>query len=243
MFISQLGLVNQMSLTEQRYQNSDYLEHNPTWDIEDSPWKASHVVRILNGMEPGRVCEVGCGAGGVLASLRQHYPLNPLDGYDISPHAESFWSQHDGLNINFYVGDFLQGRDNFDTILLLDVLEHVADPHAFLNALKGRADQFIIHFPLDLSAASVLRESPLLYVRRKVGHIHYFTRGLALELLEENGFEVINSVYTGAAFNAPQAALRTRLAQLPRRFVYAMNKDVGVRLLGGETLMVLARPR
>ena len=32
-----------------------------------------------------------------------------------------------------------------------------------------------------------------------------------------------------------------RLAGWPRRLAYFVNKDMGVRLLGGETLMVLAR--
>jgi len=129
-----------------------------------------------------------------------------------------------------------------DAILLLDVLEHVTDPHQFLFDLKDKTDYLVIHFPLDLSALSVLRESPLLHVRRKVGHIHYFTKGLALELLEECGLEVIDWQYTGAAFSAPQRSLKTKVFSLFRRAVYTLNKDLGVRLLGGETLMVLVKP-
>ncbi len=90
---------------------------------------------------------------------------------------------------------------------------------------------------------SVLRESPLLHVRDKVGHIHYFTKGLALALLVECGYEVLDWKYTGAAFTAPQRSWKTRVAGLVRRLAYAANKDAGVRLMGGETLMVLARAR
>jgi hypothetical protein len=36
--------------------------------------------------------------------------------------------------------------------------------------------------------------------------------------------------------------LKTRLVALPRRIAYAVNKDFDVRLLGGETLLVLAKP-
>lgn len=228
-----------------RYQSGDYLKSNPTWDVADSPWKAELVATQLNdsNLHPASICEVGCGAGAVLASLRLRYPDACLSGYDISPDAEGFWNQYDGLNIDFHVADFLVDNQLFDTILLLDVLEHVPNPADFLHKIRGRADTFVFHFPLDLSASSVLRESPLLYVRRKVGHLHYFTKGLALELLDECGFEVIEARYTGAAFNAPQATLKTRLAQLPRRLVYALNKDFGVRLLGGETLMVLAKSK
>ena len=126
---------------------------------------------------------------------------------------------------------------------MLDVLEHLGDPFTFLHRLRDHGDLMVFHFPLDLSAISVLRQTPLLHVRAKVGHVHFFTRGLALALLDECGYEVIEARYTGAALNAPQRSLKTRLAGLLRRLVYAVNRDIGARLLGGETLMVLARPR
>jgi methyltransferase family protein len=227
---------------KQQYLDGSYAEHNPSWDAEDSRWKADKVRDILPA-RPCSICEVGCGGGGVLASLRKSYQETELIGYDISPDAKQFWLQYEDRNIDFHVGDFLVTKGNYETILLLDVLEHVTDPHEFLINIRERAQNFIFHFPLDLSASSVLRESPLLNVRRKVGHIHYFTKGLALELLDECGFEIVECRYTGAAFNTPQISLKTRLAQLPRRFAYSLNKDLGVRLLGGETLMVLAKTK
>jgi len=233
-------------LISKRYIESDYLEENPDWDIQDSPWKVNKVITMLkkHTVEPNVACEVGCGAGACLAELRKHLGDTKLYGYDIAPDALKFWSDYEDANIHFELGDFLSmDTPYFDLMLMLDVLEHVADPHNFLCQVRERADRFIFHFPLDLSASSVLRETPLLHVRRKVGHIHYFTKGLALELLDECGFEVVDYQYTGAAFNAPQATLKTRLVSLPRRLIYALNKDIGVRLLGGETLMVLAKPR
>lgn len=58
----------------------------------------------------------------------------------------------------------------------------------------------------DLSALSVLREKPLLNQRHNVGHIHYFTRNLALSLLRECGYEVTLWHYSGAAFQSPLSA-------------------------------------
>jgi hypothetical protein len=125
-------------------------------------------------------------------------------------------------------------------LLALDVLEHLQDPFAFLSRIRGRAKHYVFHFPLDLSAASVLRETPLLHVRRKVGHVHYFTRNLALALLDDCGYRIVDARYTGAAFTAPQRSLKTWLACLPRRMARMANLDWGIRLFGGETLMVLA---
>jgi len=131
----------------------------------------------------------------------------------------------------------------YEVILALDVLEHLQDPFEFLARLRGYAAHYIFHFPLDLSALSVAREAPLLHARTKVGHIHYYTKGLALSLLTECGYEIVASTFTGAAFSAPRRSWKTWIAAVPRRVIYAINRDFGARLLGGETLMVLARAR
>lgn len=226
-----------------RYLSSDYLKHNPSWDSEDGPWKADLVASLLLDHQsvPASICEVGCGAGACLAALRDRFPGAELFGFDIAPDVESFWAPLSTLNINFQRGDFFAlNRRRYDIILLLDVIEHVPDPFDFLARLQGTADQYVFHLPLDLSAVSVARESPLLHVRRKVGHIHYFTKNLALALLQECGFRVLAWRYTGAAFTGPQRSLKTRLAQIPRRLGHMISKDLGVRLFGGETLLVLA---
>lgn len=235
-----------MSKPYESYESGDYLASNPTWDEEDSDWKADHVLKILdrNRLMPKSVAEVGCGAGGILASLHDVLPRVEYSGFEIAPDASKFWEKHKAKKISFMVGDFLQEKtEHYDTLLLLDVIEHIPDPFAFLSQLLGRADHYIFHIPLDLSAMSVARETPLLLVRQKVGHIHYFTKGLALSLIQESGFEVIDWFYTGAAFNTPQASWKSRLVRLPRRLAYFVDRDWGVRLFGGDTLMILAKAK
>jgi SAM-dependent methyltransferase len=229
-----------------RYTSNTHLRENPTWDVEDSSWKAEKVVAMLAAAkcQPGSICDVGCGAGGVLADLRPIFPDAELFGYDIARDAAHFWSQHKSANIHFEVGDFFQlNQRRYDVLLLLDVIEHLPDPFAFLGRLRHYADFFIFHIPIDLSAMNVLRELPLLKARGKAGHIHYFTKGLALALIGECGYKILDWRYTEAAFTTPKYNWRTGLASLPRRVAYWVNKDWGVRLLGGETLMVLAQDK
>ncbi len=233
-----------MNYPEDKYISSDYLKRNPTWDSEDSPWKAALVADSLqsSNLVPNSICEVGCGAGGVLSELRRSYPQTELFGYDIAPDAARFWAEHQRADIQFHVGDFFALNERtYDVVLLLDVIEHVADPFEFLANLRGAAEYYVLHIPLDLSAITVLREKPLLYQREKVGHIHYFTKNLALSLLIECGYGVIDWKYTGATLNAPRRTWKTRLGSVPRRVAYSLSKDWGVRALGGETLIVLAQ--
>jgi hypothetical protein len=179
-----------------------------------------------------------------LAGLRKSYPQAELFGYDIAADAALFWSKHKDANIRFRVGDFFNlNQRTYDMVMLLDVIEHLTDPFTFLSNLRDVAKHYVFHIPLDLSAVAVLREKPLLSQREKVGHLHYFTKGLALSFLGECGFEVVVWRYSGAAFSAPRRTWKTRLASIVRRSAYALNKDWGVRALGGETLLVLAQAR
>ena len=229
---------------EKRYRDGTYLVHNPDWDRSDSLWKAMLIMNILKmfKLSPSSICEVGCGAGDILVHIKKIYPDTILTGFDISTDVARFWKAHEGHGIQFHCGDFLElNQQHYDCILLLDVIEHLANPLDFLGAIKERAKYFVFHFPLDLSASSVLREKPLLEARQNVGHIHNFTKGLAFALLRETGFDVMHWRYTNAYLSGPGRSLSTRLASLPRLLACSINKDFGVRLLGGETLMVLAK--
>lgn len=228
------------------YESGDYLSNNPTWDVEDSEWKAGQVLKIFerNSISPRSIVEVGCGAGGILAALHDVLPDVSFVGCDIAPDASRFWAKYADMNIKFSVGDFIQQENaKFDVLLLLDVIEHLPNPFKFLTDLHGRSVFYVFHIPLDLSAMSVLREQPLLFVRQKVGHIHYFTKGLALSLIEESGFQVLDWFYTDASFTAPKASLKAKIAKMPRRMANMFSRDWGVRLFGGDTLVVLARVR
>ena len=235
-----------MNKPYESYESGDYLANNPTWDEEDSEWKAGQVLKVFarNHLAPKSIVEVGCGAGGILASLHDALPEVEYSGFEIAPDASRFWGKHSTKKITFSVGDFFKIQTaHCDVLLLLDVIEHVPNPFDFLSGLRGSADHYVLHIPLDLSAMSVARESPLLLVRQKVGHIHYFTKGLALSLIQESGFQVLDWFYTGASFNAPQASWKAKLARFPRRLANAVDRDWGVRLFGGDTLMVLAKAK
>jgi cyclopropane fatty-acyl-phospholipid synthase-like methyltransferase len=231
--------------TENRYLDGTYLENNPNWDREDAAWKANLVLKILNDhhIQPDSICEVGCGSGDILRCLRASFPLANLFGYDISPHLTKFWvddqNTEEGVTFNF--GNFHElNVMQYDVLLMLDVFEHVRDPFTFLEESRAHAQKFVFHIPLDLSAFGVARKVPLLNVRRSVGHLNFYTKDLALETLTDCGYKVIDWRYTGASLSSPNRTWKTLLASVPRKLFYSINKDAGVRLLGGETLLVLA---
>ncbi|HEY7127267.1 MAG TPA: hypothetical protein VH540_25265, partial [Ktedonobacterales bacterium] len=55
------------------YTSGSYLEKNPSWHVEESPWKAAQVLRMLarHQLHPRTIGEVGCGVGEVLKQLQE----------------------------------------------------------------------------------------------------------------------------------------------------------------------------
>ena len=227
------------------YEDGTYLDNNPLWHEEDSPWKARQIRNIIenNSLNPKRICEVGCGAGEILNQLSVHYGDNiEFVGYEISPQAFELCSKKSKANLIFKLSDLLKDSDScFDIVMAIDVLEHVEDYFSFLRHLRERAEYKIFHIPLDLSVQTVLRSSPIIKGRRSVGHIHYFTKETALETLKDTGYEIIDYFYTAGSLELPNRGWKANLLKIPRKLAFSANKDLAVRLLGGYSLMVLAR--
>jgi hypothetical protein len=99
----------------------------------------------------------------------------------------------------------------------------------------------VFHIPLDLSVQGLLRGRGLMNSREVVGHLHYFVKETALASLRDCGYEIVDCFYTHGAEVLPDRALRTRLFNLPRRLLRMVDEDFAVRLMGGASLMVLAR--
>jgi len=229
---------------KEMYEADLYAEKNPTWHEEDSPWKAGHVERMIkrNNLPHQRICEVGCGTGEILLSLEKAFPAARLSGYEISPAAFDRATRKETPNTKFYLMDLMAATDmNFDLVLVIDVIEHVEDYISFIKKLKPFAMFKIFHIPLDLSAQSILREWPIAELRRNVGHIHYFFKQSALAALEDCGYTIVDYSYTASRLELPNQAFTSRLMRLPRRLMFALDADFAVRLLGGYSLMVVAK--
>ena len=220
------------------YRSGEYEEHNPGYHVEDSPFKAEQVLRMLrdHAIRPTSICEVGCGAGEVLKQIEQQTPDDcTLAGYEINPAAAPHWAKRASTRLQFHAQDLLESSAHFDVCLCLDVVEHVPDCHDFLRRLRRVADWHIFHIPLDMNALMVLRNSPI-RARQAAGHVHYFDKETALALLAENGYQVVDHRYTYLA-----RGLRKAVMSLPRTLLTIFGQDFAQRALGGSSLLVLAK--
>ncbi len=224
------------------YQDGTYLRNNDSWHVEHSPWKAGHIAEILskNSVRPLSICEVGCGAGEVLKQVSDRIPDATCSGYELSPQAFELCKARQSGKVSYHLKNILNEEDYFDCLLCIDVFEHVEDYMGFIRALKPKAVYKVFHIPLDLSAWGILRSS-MMSSRKMVGHLHYFSRETALATLVDCGYEILDSFYTKALDDFPVTKLRAKIMRYPRRILYAISPDFAASLMGGYSLIVLAR--
>jgi len=236
-------------------------------DLEDRHWwfvgRRAIVASLLRSSglpEDARILDLGCGTGGNLAMLSA---FGQVVGAELDEHAAQLASDRglapvvrgrlpDGLPLDTGV---------FQCVTLLDVLEHIDDDRATLNAvnkLLAPAGRLLITVPAF----------PFLWGAHDVAHHHqrrYRAKGLR-QLLETTGYEIVTLSYcntwlfpiavtvrllrrcfpggeaggnAGAELRLPPAPVNTLLARVfaSERHLLRMGLPFGV------SLVVLAKKR
>ena len=231
------------ALVRDMYNDGGYKSRNLGWHVEDSPWKANQIDKIIsrNRIELSSVCEVGCGAGEILRqlSLKQRYKNVQFTGYEVSMDAFQLCKQRASDKVTFLLKDILEDEVSFDAILCVDVFELVENYMGFLRILRGKAHYKIFHIPLDLSVSALI-QNKLLAGRMSVGHLHYFTPDTAIATLRDCGYSIIDTMYTPFFADLPAETLKKKIANFSRHILYRISPKLMSTLIGGCSLMVLA---
>jgi len=230
---------------ENMYLDGKYLENRPTWHDEESPWKAHHIISLIkkNNLNPLTICDVGCGAGGILDEISNNLSNEiKLYGYEISPHAFEICKKKSKKNLSFTLGSLPDDQElKFDIVMALDVFEHIENYFDFLRKLKDRGEYKIFHIPLEYNVVGALSRKALLYTRGAVGHIHYFTMETALATLEDTGYRVLDYFYTNLPLDCPAPGWTNKIRSIHRALLYRHNPDLGARIFGDYNIAVLAK--
>lgn len=171
--------------------------------------------------------DIGCGRGGFGRTARRHRPDAHLTGLEINAAAADEARAHFDDVIVGPFPDALAGLDRtFDVITLLDVVEHVADPWASLEALHAH----LAPGGVLVSSIPNIRYLPVLYellVRRdfryrEIGvldrtHLRFFTQKGIRRLFADTGFRID----TMAGINSPLE----RMPALVRPVGHAVLRD------------------
>ena len=226
------------------YHNDKYLEKNPTWHEEDSSWKASKIMKMLsqNSLEPKSILDVGCGFGGVASCISKNFPFSRVLGIDFTETSISYAKHKGSENLDFSVNELDNLTEDFELLLCIDVLEHVETYTDFLRSIRRVSQYQVFHVPLDLSVNALVRNL-LVSSRRDVGHVNYYHLPLLLEVLNENGFEILDHTIT-MPFEVDGLVRRgwkSAFGKVIRRISYIFAPNASRILFGGSSALVLTK--
>jgi 2-polyprenyl-3-methyl-5-hydroxy-6-metoxy-1,4-benzoquinol methylase len=180
----------------------EYFVHYPT---KASKHSSHYYAGLLTGTKAD-VLDLGCGKGFFAADLIRNG--NRVTGVDVLPHGkqEAAFEAYYQADLDGGIGPVvrhLRGK-RFDRVLLLDVLEHLKDPGRLLRqcseVLKGDG-AVVVSVPnvANITVRLMLLFGCFNYTQRGIldnTHLRFFTKRTARQLLEQNGFRILEEKVT-----------------------------------------------
>lgn len=184
-----------MPVNSETLHDRDWKEKKKTNDFFDRAPRYPDIVDTIVEIGPRKLLDVGCGSGYLAMLLKSRVPNLIIDGIDISKTAlERAREQlRECWQINIDKEDFPLESKSYDTVVCVEVLEHLYDPkHALneINRVLGPSGRAVITVPnlaywrfrLDLMKGQV----PL--PARDSRHLHQFDKSIFRQTLLETSF-------------------------------------------------------
>lgn len=190
--------------------------YNEMYSLEENNWwyksRRELVLKLLekNTKQKNKIIDFGCGTGKILETLHEKGYF--CYGTDDSETAINFCKKR-GVNATLLNSraDKKSMASDFDTALLLDVLEHVKNEKEVLNQIKKRVKKnglFIVTVPAF----------NWLFSTEDIVYQHYrrYTKKETVMLLKSNGFLIEHAFYWGG-FLFPLTATVKILLKLKKK--------------------------
>ena len=169
-------------------------ERHARWRELGARGKADHVESLCAraGLAVGRVVEIGCGDGALLAELSSRGFGGSLTGFDISAAAVELARGRAIPRVELvevFDGNRLPAGDtSFDLGLLSHVLEHVERPGELLREAARVCRALVVEVPLErnLSGGRGAKRAS----SEEIGHVQALDRAAVRGLVQEAGLRV-----------------------------------------------------
>ncbi len=160
------------------------------------------VLRLLAELPPQaapRLLDIGSGQGDFLAKAAQRFPAAALGGLEMAASGVSI-SRQKVPQAKLAVADLFQPTPDLADFhgwatraVCCEVLEHIEDPAAFLQAARP-------YLADDADLIVTVPGGPMSAFDRHIGHYRHFTRASISQVLESAGFAVQRTCLAGFPF-------------------------------------------
>lgn len=153
-----------------------------------------HKFFIDNILQGEKVLDIGCGNGMLTYDIAEK--ADEVTGIDISKkNIETAKKKFNRDNLHFIIEDAtcLKLENNFDVIVLSNVLEHIKKRNEFLSRIKNLAPKILIRVPLlTRDWLSVYKKENGFEYRLDNTHFIEYTEESFKEEIEKAGMKLIN---------------------------------------------------
>jgi 2-polyprenyl-3-methyl-5-hydroxy-6-metoxy-1,4-benzoquinol methylase len=175
--------------------------------------------------------DIGSGNGFFLKYLSEKYPKIKAEGVDLSKQCVENCLER-GLNVK--IGDVfsLILEKKYDFITLFHVIEHVKNPIEWIKRINQQlitGGYFIIETPVYGIIAESFAENWRYFM--PIEHLILFSKSALLDLLKNEGFEIISHITYGSGNNSPD------ICPINKRAMDQFAKFTG----NGDTIAVCAK--
>jgi SAM-dependent methyltransferase len=146
------------------------------------------LARIERWVEPGRLLDLGCWVGFLLAEARER----GWDGLGVEPSefASAYARDRLGLDVVTAELDRVELEPGFRAVFLGDVIEHLPDPGAALERIAGLLEPGgVVALALPDAGSRVAQVMGARWWSVIPTHVQYFTRASIATLLRDRGLE------------------------------------------------------
>jgi cyclopropane fatty-acyl-phospholipid synthase-like methyltransferase len=147
--------------------------------------------QLVENHVPGKtILDVGCGDGVFLSTLSDEWSRHGLEPSE----SGSNLAKKRNLDVTCATLDDLALQQPVDLISALDVIEHVIDPHQFVESFKRHLQRggVVLLLTGDADSYPARVAGPQWSYLRWCGHISIFSKSGLKKLLESHGFEVVD---------------------------------------------------
>ncbi|MEY2934768.1 MAG: hypothetical protein RL033_5517 [Pseudomonadota bacterium] len=147
-------------------------------------------VLARHGLRGGNLLELGCAYGYFLEEARSRFTVS---GVEVSEHAREACRAR-GLRVERELSsELLTERGPFDVAVLLDVIEHLADPAAVLGNVRGalRSGSKLLLTTGDFGALPARLAGKRWRLMTPPQHLWFFSSSTIEQLLQRTGFRVV----------------------------------------------------